>query len=533
MSARSPDSFQVSPQQEELWAAEPDGLTARTQAVLAIDGKVDASAVADALRLAVGRHESMRTTFVRQPGLTLPLQVVNELLEPRIETLDLTTAGTQEQAERIAHALQSELEAPFDFEHGPLVRAKLVIKSRDALELIVTVSALCADPGSTSLLLGEVAGHLAAIDLVQDPLQYADFSAWQLELSDSDGDEARAARAFWEEFDDVCSPVLPFTRPRAGVGTPHEITIGVDDALAQALSDQARRCEAPPSALAQAAWHAVLGRFSGSDSSAVAFVPAERRHGDLEGALGAFARPVPILARLEGTRSFAELLEEVDGARADALVRQDYAPAGAVLAIKIGFIEYHGQLAQPEGMRLTVQRMRRVGPEFGLFLMCGTLGQRLALSIAFDPARYRRDIVSQLADGLERMLGVVATSPSVSLADVELLDDDERRRLLREFNDTAASVPQECAHELIARQALLAPDRPAVVEGATSITYCELDARANQLAHRLRACEVGPEVHEPERSIRAYPVAMKRWMALRDSDDVYRRISGRRIVERD
>src|SRR6516225_8660355 len=119
----TPDSFQVSPQQEEVWAAEPGGPTARIQALLALDGQVDRVAIETALRLAVRRHESMRTTFVRRPGLTLPLQVVN--------------------------------------------------KSRNALELIVTVSALCADEASMSLLLGEVAGHLAAIDLVEDPLQYA------------------------------------------------------------------------------------------------------------------------------------------------------------------------------------------------------------------------------------------------------------------------------------------------------------------------------------------------------------------------
>ena len=382
----TPDSFQVSPQQEEVWAAEPGGPTARIQALLAVDGQVDRVAIETALRLAVRRHESMRTTFVRRPGLTLPLQVVNELLEPRIETLDLTAAGPKEQAERTASALQSELEAPFDFEHGPLVRAKVVIKSRNALELIVTVSALCADEASMSLLLGEVAGHLAAIDLVEDPLQYADFSAWQLELRDSDGDEARAARAFWDELGDVCSPVLPFTRARESAGTLEEITIGIDEALAEALSDRAQRCGAPASAFGQAGWHAVLGRFSGGQSSVVAFVPAARRHRDLESALGAFARPVPIEARLDGTRSCGELLAEVTEARADALVRQDYAPASATGAVEIGFIEYHGQLAQPEGMRLAVQRMLRAGPEFGLFLMCRTLGhQHACLGLQHEP----------------------------------------------------------------------------------------------------------------------------------------------------
>jgi amino acid adenylation domain-containing protein len=488
------DSFHASPQQERLWTAEPEGPSARTQAVLAIDGEVDETAIVDALRLAVRRHESLRTTFVRQTGLTFPLQVVNPLLEPRIETLDLSAIDRQERSERLEHVLRSELEAPFDLERGPLVRATVVTKNEDALELIVTLSALCADQTSTSLLLGEVAGHLASADLVEDPLQYADFSAWQHELSDSEEDEARAARAFWEELGAISSPTLPFTRPGAGSTTVEEVTIEIDDALARALADQAGRYGTDPAVLAQAAWHAVLGRFCGAETTVVAFVPGERRHPDLEGALGAFARPVPIRTRVGATRSFAEVLAEVDRARGDALVREDYAPTGGLGAVEIGFIEYPWHLEQPEGLRLTVERMLRVGPEFGLFVMCGTDGQRLTLSVAFDPARHRRETITGLADGLVLMLGAVAADPSVPLAEVRLLHDDESRRLLLEFNDTAAAVPRECAHELIARWALSAPDRQAVVDGGSSITYAELDAHANQLAHRLRTGGVGPGV---------------------------------------
>jgi amino acid adenylation domain-containing protein len=490
----APDSFQVSPQQQDLWEAEPDGPTARTQAVLAVEGEVSRSAIQDALRLTVERHESLRTTFVRRPGLTLPLQVVHELLEPRIETLDLGDADPAQRAQDAARVLKSELEAPFDFERGPLVRAKLLIKGRDASELIVTVSALCADQVSVALLLEELATHLAANDLVQDPLQYADFSAWQHELGDSDGDEARAARAFWRELADIRSPALPFTRPRAGSAIPQEVTIGIDDVLAHALSDQATRCGASPAAFAQAAWHAVLGRFGGAETSVVAFVPGVRRHPDLEGAVGAFGRPVPIQARVDAARCFADLLAEIDRARADALVNQDYAPAGAAGAVEIGFIEHDRQLSQPAGMHLTIQRMLRAGPEFGLFVMCGTLGDRLTLSIGFDSSRYGRDMVDRLAEGLVRTLGAAATDSDLPIADVELLGDGERRRVLREFNDTAAAVPQACAHELVARWALEAPDRPAVIDGTGSITYGELDARANQLANRLRAHGVGPDV---------------------------------------
>ena len=200
---------------------------------------------------------------------------------------------------------------------------------------------------------------------------------------------------------------------------------------------------------------------------------------------------MPIQARVGASRSFAEVLVEVERARDDALVRQDYAPGGGPAAVETGFIQYPRHLEGAEGSPLAIERMRHAGPQLPLELMCGTDGRRLTLSIEFDPARYRRSTVSDLADGLARMLAAFATDPSLPIADVQLLGEDAGQRLMREFNDTAAAVPEECAHELIGRWALSAPDRQAVVDGESSITYAELDARANQLAHRLRARGVG------------------------------------------
>src|SRR2546423_128642 len=473
MSARTPDSFQLSQQQRDALAADPGGPIARLQAVLAIDGEVAQPAIADSLRAVVRRHESLRTTFVREPGLMFPLQVVNPLLEPRIETLDLSAADPRGREEQMARALRSELEATFDLERGPLVRAILLIEAQNAIKLVVTVSALCADQTSMALLLGEVAGQLGSAELVADPLQYADFSAWQHELSTSDGEEARAARAFWEGLEPASPLVLPFSRPGSGATATEELEVEIGGDLAQALSDQAGQLGASAAACAHAAWHAVLGRFGGAETTAVALLAGERRHPDLAGAVGALSRPVPVRACVAGRRMFAAVLAEVDQARRDALVRQDYAPGGNGGGQEIGFAEYPWQVEQAEGLRVTIERMLRAGAEFGLLLMCGTSERRLKLSIAFDPARYRRETVGGLAHGLVRTLEVVAADPGVALGDVGLLNDDEGARLLREFNGTAAAVPQECAHELIAGRARSAPDRPALGDGQGSSTYAE------------------------------------------------------------
>jgi amino acid adenylation domain-containing protein len=488
------DSFQISPQQERLWAAEPQGPTARTQVVLSIVGELDSEALAGALRMVVARHEALRTTFARQPGLTFPVQVVHSSLEPEIQTLDVSSAGPQEGPRRLQELLRSELTAPFDLERGPLVRAALVKRDEHAFDLALTLSALCADQASATLALKELSDHLAGVAVGEDPLQYADFSAWQHELNYSGEGHARTARAAWQELGALRSPAPPFSRPDADGDTVEEIAIELDGDLVKALSAHAGRYGVPVQAFAQAAWYAVLGRFCAVECVAVAFVSGERRHADLEGALGAFARPVPIEARVEAARSFAEVLADVGRARGEALVKQDYAPAGGSQDVEIGFVEYPFDLTQPAGLRLEIQRMVRRESDMGLVAMCASDGERLRLSLAFDPARHGSEIVAGLADGMVAMLRAAGADPSVALGDVDLLGESERDRLLRQFNDTAADLPSECAHELIARWALSAPDRTAVVDGGGSIDYAELDRRANQLANRLGALGVGPGV---------------------------------------
>jgi amino acid adenylation domain-containing protein len=490
--SESADSFHMSPQQALVWEAQPDGPTARVQGVLSIEGPLQPAVLADALRACVARHEILRTTFAAQAGLRLPLQVVAESLDPHVETLAVDEAAGAERERRLAEVRAAELAAPLDVSGGPLVRASILTAGGEAFAFVLTISALCADSESAALVLGEVASVLASAELVEDPLQYADFAAWQHELSESVDDEAVAARAFWFEAAGAATPTLPFTRV-AGSQPLEEVAVEIDEALARALREQAARYGAGPAAAVQAAWHAVLGRYGSEDETLCAYVAGERRHPDLEGAVGTFARPVPVAVRVEGSRTFAETFAEVVDAREQALVRQDYAPADGG-ALDIGFADYPLTLAQPAGLCLQITAMLCAGPDLRLIAICGSDGERLVASLAFDPARHRRETVEGLAEGVRCVLTAAAADPSATLGGIELLPGRERARVLRQFNDTAVPAPTECVHELFAQHARSAPERTAVTDGARSLTYGELDASANRLARRLRAAGVGPEV---------------------------------------
>jgi amino acid adenylation domain-containing protein len=486
------DSFQMSPQQARVWAGRPEGPAARVQGVLSIEGPLESSVLADALRASVARHEILRTTFAAQAGLRVPLQHVAEHLDPRVETLVADLGPGPERERWLGEVCAAERAARFDVSEGPLVRASILTADGHAFALVLTISALCADGGSLALVLGEVASVLASAEIVQDPLQYADFAAWQHELSESEDDEAGAAHAFWSETAGATAPALPFAGAQSSQAR-EEVKVAIDDTVAHRLREQAARYGAEPAAAVQAAWHAVLGRYSGEAETRCAYLTGDRRHGDLEGALGTFARPVPVVVGVEDSRTFAEALTDVVPARERALVYQDYAPAEGT-GLDIGFADYPLALAQPAGLRLRIESMLCSAPELPLIAMCGTDGERIAVSVAFDPARHRREIVEGLAEGVGRVLAAAAADPSVALGAIEILSERERARVLEEFNDTSAPTPAECVHEIFARHARSAPERKAVSDGERSLTYGELDASANRLARRLRAAGVGPEV---------------------------------------
>lgn len=480
----SDDSFNVSPQQEQLWLAEPYGPSGRTQAVVALRGNLDVAALQRALNQTVARHEVLRTTFARRPGIRVPLQVIHDRLDPTWQTVDLGTRSPGEQAAAGEEARRRELGAALDFANGPLVRGLLVSMAEDRWTLVLTVSALCADASSAPPLLRELVTRYGGEgELGPEPLQYADFAEWQRELTVSEEPEARAARAFWSRLEGATSPALPFSMNASTAFVPDEVVVECADATGALEPD-----------LVQAAWHALLGRVTGESDVVIGVVGPLRRHSDLDGAVGLFGRPLPIRVSVPGEATFAAVIEALQTAAQEGAQREDYAPAAISVGLTIGFLAPEAYQAQAGELGVGLERVALSGPQFRLWLTYETAGGDVRLRLSFDPRFIDRASVERMAGQLERLVAGAAAQPEAALAEPDLLDERERTTLLVDFNDTATPIPTECVHELIAAHAAASPGRTAVVDERGSISYAELDGQANRLAHRLLGSGVGPDV---------------------------------------
>ena len=477
-------SFRLSPQQELLWSMQPDGPVGASRVTLDVDGAIDVDRLRDALSVVVERHEILRTTFARRQGMKTPLQVVRDAIAPAWKLVDLTGLEPQEQEARVAEGAAGDALGSWDYGDGPLVRARLYAFARERFVLVIDVAPPCADGGSLATIVRELAAHYAGAPVAQEPLQYADYAEWQNHLGSPDDEDGEAGRAFWDETGRGTVTALPFMC----TAVPAEAeTVNVAVPV-EGLDAAADRYGVDVGALVQAAWHALLWRLTGADEVVILTVTAERLHTELESAVGLFARPFQLVSRPADDLAAGEFAAQLLRSREVAERWQDYAPTQADDAAA-GFVEIPSIAPLRAGEATLSCRQLSPAPVLPLALEWDGATAR----IRFASAAVLRSQVERTARLLGSILASLAASPENDLAELDLLDDAELRRLTVDVNPMPTPVPTEAIHELFAAAARGAGERDAVVDAAGALTYAELDARANQLAHRIRRWDIGPD----------------------------------------
>jgi amino acid adenylation domain-containing protein len=494
MQPETATSFRLSPQQERLWLAE-DEPTGRSLGLFQLTGPLDTDRLREALLRVVERHEILRTTFQRQAGMRLPLQVVHRELAPQWEVHDLTGLGPDEAEARRAQLAAAAESGVWNLADGPLVRALVLSLAPDRSLLVLSVAAVCADAASVVTIAREVAAHYANASVAVEPLQYADFAEWQHELLAADDEDAAAAKEFWSREVGAATPAVPFLGP-AAPGSPREavaLDLGADTVTA--IEKSAAQYGVAPDVFVEAAWHVVLSLLSGSDEFLVARMSRARQHSELETAIGSFSRPFPFRVVVPSGSTFSELAVKAGNSEAQAGRWQDYAPAGDWDDLVVAFASTEPSEPINAG-EVTVSQRTLAGDEARARLELEWT-QRDGSPVGFlwfAPSALDRTQAERVAAYVRCVLEQTATRPEITLEDIELLDADDVRRLTVEVNPATEAERGAAVHRLFAEAAANAPRDTAVMDGSGSISYADLDARANQLAHRLRRAGVGPDV---------------------------------------
>ena len=511
------EGFRLSPQQKHLWLLQQEnpGQPYCTQCAVLIEGNLDTKILAAAVRNVFARHEILRTTFTCLPGMSIPVQVINNGIFPSIDCYDLNGRDPAEQEARIEALFQEARLLPFDFEKGPLSRVSLVTLSPDKTMLLVTLSCLCADTASLETLVRELSRAYSACvrceELSDEPVQYADLAEWQNELLESA--DTRAGREYWrkQNISALLTLQLPFERQSSGPShfahfDPRFLTATITPDTTAKVRTLLRKYDVPVFAFFLACWQTLLWRLTGLSDIIVGMACDGRTYEGLPEALGPLEKYLPLHCHLKNDLRFRDLLAQVNESARDIVEWQEYfsweqivgsngdIKAPPFFPVSFEFAEQSAGCSAP-AVKLSIHQRLVCADRFKLKLSCVQRDDLPTVELHYDAHLYRVEDIGRLAGQYQTLLESVVRDPEAAICELEMVSAAERRQLLVEFNETKTDFPEDkCIQRLFEEQVERAPDNVAVVFEDRQLTYAQLNARANQLAHYLRTLGVGPEV---------------------------------------
>ncbi len=494
---------------------------------LSFTGQLDPSALAWALGEIVRRHEALRTTFSSREGR--PLQVVQAWpmtgwTAPFLPLVDLSALRLPEAEAQ--HLRQIEASWPFDLSCGPLLRTTLLRLGREVHHLLLSVHHIASDGWSMGVLVRELGVLYAAARSGQPsplpalPLQYADYAQWQRQWLTGEV-LARQIGYFRAQLGGAPARLeLPTDRPRSALtrhlGGRVLRSLGAD--LRTGLRALCRESGSSLFMVLLAAFKTFLARHAGQFDVSVGSPIAGRRQVELEPLIGFFVNTLVLRSRLTLTASFRQFLEQLQPEVLAAFAHQDVPFERLVEELQperslshqplfqVVFILQNTPMGDALFPGLTVNPLPIPArtAKFDLTLSCAETGTGreggLSCGLGFNREIFDPTTAERLLARFAVLLEQIVTDPDCPLGHLALLAAGERHQLSAEWNDTAIVVPAESVHGWFARVAREVPAAVALTEipgmnasGSASVSYRELELRANALAHRLRALGAGPE----------------------------------------
>ena len=503
--------------QESLWflhQLDPESPAYNTRQLIKFTGGVDLACMEQALNGLVRRHEPLRTVYPNQGGR--PVQVIQPYEPFSLPLMDFSELSEVEQEKAVLGFSTKEGNQPFNLENGPLTRFALLHTAPNVDYLFFCTHHIGFDAWSWQVFFSELMLLYSAFRsgkaprLSELPVQYADYAAWQKDWLS--GETLKAYIEHWKKILTGNLPILdlPTDRPRPVVQTFRGAKYLFP--LTRGLSSQMKEfCQKERMTLFQlllAAYALLLVRHTGEEDIILGCPFANRSRSELEGVVGLFVNTLPIRVTLQGNPSVREFLKQVQSVMVEAYPWQA-APFEALVSeispqrdlsrtpvfqAVINLKNVPKRQVIIEGLEMeNVPRENAPGSfDISLEFEAGEDGT-VEASFQYNIDLFDQTTISNMASHYKNLLGELLTKPELSIADLEILAPFELKQILVNWNDTSADFPQVCIQDLISQQVEKQPQAQAVVCNGNSLTYDELEKKANQLANYLRAQGVGNE----------------------------------------
>lgn len=455
------------------------------------------------------RHAVLRSLFTWERRKQ-PLQLVRERIELPFEVQDWQSLDTNQQETHLHDLLDEDRQAGFETDHAPLMRFKVIQLAPELHRLVWSFHHLLLDGWSTYTVLREVFSLYDAMARYQPlvlptPRPYRDFIGWV------QAQDKAAAETFWRgELGDFSVPTLAplSSRTPQDASAPYvQDVFTLPTALTTALRTFAQSNQLTLNTVIQGAWALLLQRYSG-ESDLVFGTTVSGRPPDLDGVeqmVGLFINTLPVRVTMPSGTGVLPWLRQIQE-RNLSLRQYEYSslakiqawsniPPGASLFETIVVFENYpvDSTLMPATSPVRLEDVHHVEQSNYPLALVVLPGEQMKLYFIYDTARYEQASIRQLQQHLATLLQSIISQPTAAVEAIEMLSAAERHQLLVEWNTTGADYPHDrCIHQLIEDFAVQTPDASAVTYERTTLSYAQLEARANQLAHHLIGLGVKP-----------------------------------------
>jgi amino acid adenylation domain-containing protein len=511
--------FPLSFAQERLWfidqMAGGHSATYNIGTAVRLQGALNVAALRQSLQEVLRRHSSLRTSFKMVDGQ--PVQVIAPPQPFDLRFVDLGELTETQREEESLRLAAKEAQLPFDLTRAPLLRATLVRLGEVEYILLVTMHHIVSDGWSMGVLVHELGTLYTAFSdgrpspLAELPVQYADYAQWQREWLS--GEVLAAQLSYWERQLEGAAPVLelPTDRPRPPVQSFKGATepLPVSAALSESLKTLSRSEGVTMYMLLLAAWQVLLHRYTGADDIIVGSPIAGRNRAEVEQLIGLFVNTLVLRTDLSGNPTFVEALKRAHDVTVGAFANQDVPfeklveelqPERSMSYTPVVQVMFALQNAPAVAAKLPKLSLSAVDVESGtaktdlVFILVET-EQGIQGSLSYDTALFDGPTIRRMLSHFEKLLESIVAEPDTLIHDLALMTPAEEQRILARSRE-AANGPKrsECVQQMFESQVNQRPNALALVFEDERVTYGELNARTNQLAHYLRSLGAGPEV---------------------------------------
>ncbi|MGA8942615.1 MAG: amino acid adenylation domain-containing protein [Thermoactinomyces sp.] len=517
-----PEEIPLSFAQQRLWflhRLEGPRHAYNIPVVVHMQGKLNQKALQEALCDIVERHESLRTIFPEKEGMAHQLVLNADEAKPE---LIVTHIDENKLSEKLAESVRYS----FDLAVEPAIRVQLFVLGPDKYVLLLLLHHIVADGWSLTPLARDLSAAYAARCQGQAPewtplpVQYTDYTLWQKALLSSEHDENSLVAEqldFWKEtlrnLPDQLELPADYPRPAEASYRGETLDFYIKPELHRRLLDFARENGASLFMVLQSGLAALLTRLGAGTDIPVGTPIAGRNDDSLGNLVGLFINTLVLRTDTSGSPSFRELLDRVRKVDLNAYENQDLPFERLVEILNPVRSRSRHPLFQimlalhntpnPElelpGLETSLQIQSTGSAKFDLMMELreryeedGTPGGLDGL-LEYSTDLFEHDTIETFIERLLRLLENAVENPDRSIEHLDILAPEERQKILLEWSKSAKEIPQNCLPALFEEQVSKSPEAVAVVFEGNSLSYQDLNARANQLAHLLISKGVGPE----------------------------------------